>query len=794
MLDAGSQFKDYRILECLGQGGAGTVYRALHFGLQREVALKIALASEAAVEERVRFLREARALARLSHPNVVRILDFGEEGEALFFTMELAPGMSLDRRLREGKLCTLSEARELERQLLEALAAVHESGVIHRDVKPANVLMLTPTELVLSDFGLARDEQGTRLTRTGKLMGTLPYLPPELGLRREVDARGDLYQAGVLFHELLTGEVPFDGQAVLVMLSGGSLDPGPAARALADRFGPETGAFFRRAVEPSVDRRFQSAVKMLKALDTLDTYAGRIPPRPTVAKGIAGSAPRPPASAQKPRSPGARPRPASSARLRTFVVVLAACTASWLAGPDRQHPARLDRPEEVASPVPAPRSVESEPPRSAVAPRPLAGERRTLRLTEPPAVPSDRKASPVSVDASAEAQRDVSSGSQRELLSRALRSQLLEEAELPLLGSPHGSSGRYTAEIALVAPQEYETAQVVWPRAAAPPRVAQVNGRLAQLAGGRVPIESLINGNNWLTLQLEGAGEPSSRPLLLVKRRAGSRLDPTGAARWFPPIPDARALDHELGRAITAEPESPLVKQAIGYLGPAQLAAPGSWEAAWQIGLGYRALSPKCRDLALILGRPPSRTSFTTPTGVPAEALPADGGARSTQALQCLNTALALNPRSPAVWTALASAYYESCRFSDSIRVFSFVCAELAATSTGTAAGNCWLFLPAALDGLAQASPEDAPAVDGLIARALAASELENDFFLDSLLHSARGRGTGLPATGAAAADAYLDSVRLLPGNQEVLKNFRERQKARRQPSARATPPVTASR
>ncbi len=205
----------YRIVELLGVGGMGMVYRARDERLDLEVALKV-LRPEAAAgahgEER--FRRELILARQVTHKNVVRIHDFGEDGELRFLTMDLVPGRSLQAVLAEQGALAPEQAAAVARQLADGLAAAHEEGVVHRDLKPANVLLDEDGTAYLTDFGVARSMAGAALTRAGSLVGTPDYLSPEQASGGEVDGRSDIYALGLILFEMLTGELPFRGETM----------------------------------------------------------------------------------------------------------------------------------------------------------------------------------------------------------------------------------------------------------------------------------------------------------------------------------------------------------------------------------------------------------------------------------------------------------------------------------------------------------------------------------------------------------------------------------------------------
>ncbi len=212
-LAPGTALGPYRVETLLGRGGMGAVYRAKHAMLDRTVALKVLPRSLAADGEFVeRFKREAQALAKLDHPNIVKVFDMGCEGETYFFAMELVDGVNLRRLLKSGGLAP-EEALRLVPKLCDALEFAHGRGIIHRDIKPENILIGRDGEPRVADFGLARLVKGDALrdglTRTNAIMGTPDYMAPEQReCTRTVDHRADIYSMGVVLYEMLTGRLP----------------------------------------------------------------------------------------------------------------------------------------------------------------------------------------------------------------------------------------------------------------------------------------------------------------------------------------------------------------------------------------------------------------------------------------------------------------------------------------------------------------------------------------------------------------------------------------------------------
>lgn len=206
----------YEVVSRIARGGMATVYLAVDRRLDREVALKVMhphLAEGTAGADFVsRFRREARAAARLTHPGLVGVYDQGLDGDTSYLTMEYIDGTNLRRHLAERGSLTVGEALGIVEQVLDALAAAHRAGLVHRDVKPENVLIAADGRVKLADFGLARAVTEVTATTTGTVLGTVAYLAPELVTHGTSDARTDVYAVGVLLFEMLTSEQPFTGE------------------------------------------------------------------------------------------------------------------------------------------------------------------------------------------------------------------------------------------------------------------------------------------------------------------------------------------------------------------------------------------------------------------------------------------------------------------------------------------------------------------------------------------------------------------------------------------------------
>jgi beta-lactam-binding protein with PASTA domain len=206
----------YAVTARIAHGGMATVYRAMDTRLDREIALKVMHAELARDDDFVRrFTGEAKSVARLSHQNVVAVFDQGSDGPFLYLAMEYIPGRTLKEMLRDNGRLPPAVALEIMTGVLDGLAAAHASGIVHRDVKPENVLLTADGRVKVADFGLARAQTAAGHTRTGLLIGTVAYVPPEQVTGDTTGPRGDVYSAGVMLFEMLTGRLPFKGDTPL---------------------------------------------------------------------------------------------------------------------------------------------------------------------------------------------------------------------------------------------------------------------------------------------------------------------------------------------------------------------------------------------------------------------------------------------------------------------------------------------------------------------------------------------------------------------------------------------------
>jgi serine/threonine protein kinase/Tol biopolymer transport system component len=275
---------DYRVLREIGHGGMGAVYEAVQESLGRRVALKVLPGSFALEAKRVeRFRREARATARIHHPNIVPVYEVGEERGSHFYAMEYLAGPSLDRVIAEARASreTAEASRGSSRHrsltagdaaiagrvermaaLAEGLAEAHRQGLIHRDVKPSNILVGPAGRWVLVDFGLVHDVEAETLTRSGEMVGTLRYMSPEQVSRGRVDARADVHALGATLYEALTLRVPFDGENDHEVQRAILFEEPVPPRRLNPRIGRDLETVILHALEKNPEKRYASAAEL----------------------------------------------------------------------------------------------------------------------------------------------------------------------------------------------------------------------------------------------------------------------------------------------------------------------------------------------------------------------------------------------------------------------------------------------------------------------------------------------------------------------------------------------------
>ncbi len=258
----------YEIIEGLGEGGMGTVYKALDRELDRIIALKTIrrdLASNASIIRR--FKQEILLARQVTHRNVIRIFDFGVANGLRFITMEFFEGEDLHARLKRAGKFTPAEAVKIIRQACQGLQAAHAEDVIHRDLKPHNVLVNAKNQVRITDFGLARSVEGSGVTRTGVLVGSPEYMSPEQARGDPADVRSDIFALGLIGYELLTGELPFKGESTVARLLRRTRERAQPPDSINREIPKWLSDIVVRCLEPDPGRRYQQADEIIRDLD-----------------------------------------------------------------------------------------------------------------------------------------------------------------------------------------------------------------------------------------------------------------------------------------------------------------------------------------------------------------------------------------------------------------------------------------------------------------------------------------------------------------------------------------------
>src|SRR4030067_48218 len=253
----GKAISHYKILEKLGEGGMGVVYKAQDSKLDRPVALKFLpqhLASDSAEKER--FLHEARAASALSHPNITVIHEINESEGQIYIAMEFVEGKTF-RQLAEGKELSLRKVLDLAIQVCDGLAAAHRKEIVHRDIKSENLMLTKEGQVKIMDFGLAKVKGATKLTKAGSTLGTTAYMSPEQASGEEIDRRSDIFSFGVVLYELLAGQLPFKGEhQFAIIYSILNEEPQPVAR-YNNQVSPKLEEIVSKALAKDKEERYQ---------------------------------------------------------------------------------------------------------------------------------------------------------------------------------------------------------------------------------------------------------------------------------------------------------------------------------------------------------------------------------------------------------------------------------------------------------------------------------------------------------------------------------------------------------
>ena len=257
----------YRLVKELGKGGMGAVYAALDTRLERPLALKVMLpqfAADASAKER--FLREARAAAKINHDNVVTVYEADERNGVPYIAMQFLEGLPLDEYLKKKGLPTIPQVLRIAAETAAGLAAAHKIGLVHRDIKPANLWLEAPNGRVkVLDFGLAKPvDSEFELTKSGAVVGTPAYMSPEQARGEKVDHRTDLFSLGSVLYRLCTGKLPFSGPTTMAVLMALGTDEPPPVRAVNPNVPEALAALIHQLLSKQADARPQSAVEVGK--------------------------------------------------------------------------------------------------------------------------------------------------------------------------------------------------------------------------------------------------------------------------------------------------------------------------------------------------------------------------------------------------------------------------------------------------------------------------------------------------------------------------------------------------
>lgn len=273
----GSRLGGCRIEELIGSGGMGSVYRAHHLALDKKVAIKILAPFLAGDEDYVgRFVREARAAAKLEHPNIVQVLNVGREGDRYFIILHYVDGESLHQVLRREKRLSPERAGRIVRDIATGLAVAHRGRIVHRDIKPSNILIGRDGVARIADFGLARHvKKTTDHTVRGTFMGTPDYASPEQVMGKEVGELSDLYSLGVTWYRMLSGTVPFHGKNAVELATKHAQEEPPPLASKVSGVPPEVVTLVHRLLQKDPARRGAGASALVTELDELGIDSGR---------------------------------------------------------------------------------------------------------------------------------------------------------------------------------------------------------------------------------------------------------------------------------------------------------------------------------------------------------------------------------------------------------------------------------------------------------------------------------------------------------------------------------------
>ena len=275
----GKKLAHYQILAVLGQGGMGKVYRAKNIGLDKTCAIKI-LPKEFASQDPTtveRFLREARSSAKIEHPNVLPVYFVGKVEDSYFIEMQYVDGGTLQGMLKQQGRLDVREAARIVRDVAAGLSAAHEKGIVHRDIKPGNVMLTSKAHVFIMDFGLAKlTEAAVTLTKQGMVLGTPLYMSPEQATGRPLDHRTDIYSLGVMFFHMVTGAPPYMSSTAVEIVSQHIKSPVPDPTQLAPDVPPHLAAIIQRMMAKDPNERYPSCAELVQELDAFLTGGGSV--------------------------------------------------------------------------------------------------------------------------------------------------------------------------------------------------------------------------------------------------------------------------------------------------------------------------------------------------------------------------------------------------------------------------------------------------------------------------------------------------------------------------------------
>ncbi len=380
----------YRLLDKIGEGGMATVYRAEDTLLERTVAVKVLRPQYAADPDFLaRFLQEARSAARVAHPNIVSVYDVGSDAAAdcHYIVMEYVEGPSLKTAIRESAPLSVALAVDIAVQMLTALSFAHQKGLVHRDVKPQNILVGPDGQVKVADFGIARAANSPQLTTTGVVLATVEYCSPEQAMGKAATAASDIYSVGVVLYEMLTGSLPFQADSAVAVALKHLQEPPRPPRELNPAVPRRLEAIVLQALAKEPERRFQTAADMRQALRTYQQFGEEatttfrpVAPAPASPAGPAVAAAAPPVPT--------RSHPASRGGVDWLAVVLGLLVFVLVAG---AVPLALRvyslyfEPRIAPSPTPAPVVVQPAP---TYTPEPTATATSTPTATPLPPTPT----------------------------------------------------------------------------------------------------------------------------------------------------------------------------------------------------------------------------------------------------------------------------------------------------------------------------------------------------------------------------------------------------------------------